>query len=736
MAIPATAGGTLDFAPVLPLEPSPFSLQIALSEAGDATDPFVTLSGDDEFARVLLAAVKGDAGTVVEFCALKIPRNVYRATVLHEAARWTNPTVEERWADEANRLAELSPASRFAPRWIRPEGSASDSRLPPLFFCRSGRRFFRPPCPHCEGLLETCRDDARLAQAGLPLWSASLERFLWCPKCGPGASGGDASSGDDEAPVFYAAEVAPELAGKPVASAADLAEQLGNALAGGPESDALRVAFGCSECAKAAEQYRDAIGSGSRPRAFWEDRWVPLAFYDAPFLVTELDPFDLDEFADLLSGRPVESLAKSGPPAAELAARLLAPEEAAPGSSARRPRWLFEADGSGYDAAEVFTLKLAAFRQIAQAVLDYSRALDRPHLDVQPRHVFFELAPAGDGLPVFWNFRARLHGISTAARVERIAGVADVVIPPRNPVVPYAPPEVLEFHLTLPRPAQLILTELEPEGRGGRGLRLHGRLSDPYGIFPAPRPQDWILLTLENEALGLPGVSVACRRDPRATPDNVEVSFISEPIEVGEAVASRLRKAAGVRIPGIRYKVYADFGAPSDLYSLGMVLLRLLVGNDKQDAGGIAAIVDRISKRLRGLDEDALARIPLPGGTTALFERDLDVLMALKKANVFWAEPERRSERPNAIPDALWKRAILLAVRLATRVPGFSMCADPADYDAAHPRAKIEAVLQEIDLIEQQLRSLLFERQAVNLEIQQVLSELSEEKALLSEGGR
>ena len=81
------------------------------------------------------------------------------------------------------------------------------------------------------------------------------------------------------------------------------------------------------------------------------------------------------------------------------------------------------------------------------------------------------------------------------------------------------------------------------------------------------------------------------------------MSFISEPVDVGEAVASRLRKAAGVRIPGIRYKVYADFGAPSDLYSLGMVLLRLLVGNDRQDAGGIASIVERISKRLRGLDE-------------------------------------------------------------------------------------------------------------------------------------
>jgi hypothetical protein len=729
-ALPSAVSG-LEFAPVLPLEPAPFSLQLALSGAADASDPFVTLSEDDEFARVLLAAVKGDAGTVVEHCAVKLPRNVYRGTLLHEASRWTNPAIEARWSDEATRLGRLAEASagRFAPRWIRPEGSSPESRLPPLFLCRSSRRFFRPPCPRCGGNLETCRDDARLAAAGLPLWSGSSERFLACARCGEADASSSVSS--DEGPRFYAAEISAELAGKPVASDGDLAEELGHALAGtGPEADAVRAAFACADCARAGEQFRDALASGSRPKPFWEDRWVPLAFYDGPFVVTELDPFDLDEFADLLGGRPVETLAKTGPAAAELAARRIAPDVSTTASGVRRPLWLFEADGSGYDAVEVFALKLAAFRQIVQAVLEYSRALDRPHLDVQPRHVFFELSSSGDGLPAFWNFRARLHGVSSAARVERIAGVADVVIPPRNPVVPYAPPEVLEFHLTLPRPAQLVLTDLEAE-RGGQRLRLHGRLSDPYGIFPEPGPQDWILLTLENEALGLPGVSVACRRDPRSAAEAVELTFISEPIEVSEAVASRLRKATGVRIPGIRYKVYADFGAPSDLYSLGLVLLRLLVGNDKQDAGQIAGIVERIGKRLRGLDEDALARIPQPGGTTALFERDLDVLMALKKANVFWAEPERRSERPNAIPDALWKRAILLAARLVTRVRGFSLCASPADYDSAHPRAKLEAVVQEIDLVEQQLRSLLFERQAVNLEVQQVLSELAREKDLV-----
>lgn len=680
----------------------------------------MTLSEDDEFARVLLGVLKGDAGTILDFCAIKLPRNVFRPSPVHETSPWNNLTVEERWSLEARRLSELEAASRFVPRMIRPEGpSPGADRLPPLFFCTVRRAFFSPPCPRCGGPLATCRDDERLAKAGLPLFSASLERFLECPTC----------AGEDPEIPFYASEVSPELAGKPVLPASDLMRDLGEALAAGPQGDAFRAAFPCPDCAEAGEKFRDALASGGRSKPFWEGRWVPLNFYDSPFLLTGLDPFDLDEFADLLGGRPAEALARPGAPAAGLAAALHFPLDPERGP---RARWLFEGDGSGLDAVEVFALKLAAFRQVAQSVLEYSRALNRPHLDLHPRHLLFDLARVGDGLPLFWNFQMRLHGISTAARIERVAGVADVVIPPRNPAVPYAPPEVLEFHLTPPRPAQLVLTDLEAETRTARkGMRLHGKLSDPYGIFPAPRAQDWVLLTIENEAVGLAGVSIACRQDPRTPPDPHELAFVSEPIAVSDSALQRLKKAQGVRIPGVRYKVYADFGAPSDLYSLGMILLRLLVGNDAQDARLIAQIVEKIAARLAAFGETTLGNLGTPSGASAIFEREPDILTALRKANVFYPEIERPPERPNAIPDVLWKRAILLAIRLATRVEGFSLCAHRADYDEAHPRAKIELLIQEVDLIEQQLRSMLFQRQAVNLEIQQMLSEVLEEKSLL-----
>jgi len=700
---------------LLPLSASPFSLQVVIS--GAQGDPFVSLSGEEDFARVYLAAVKGDRDSLLEFCALKLLRNAYPSPELHDASAQSNPAVAERFQLERERTRGLRRAARFFPRLLSPDTQEEKEAgwLPPLLFCRSEKRFFTPPCPRCAAPLQTCREDALLARARLPLYSSSLERFLFCASC----------AGEEGVSSFYAYQVPAEAPEDSVASATDLFRHLGEALA-----QKLLASFPCEECREAAGR---AESSG---RPFWEGRWAPLNFYDSPYLVTGLG-LDLDRFCDLLGNRPEEPAAgEERVAAATGSARLRHPlllEEPDEGG-----RFLFDAASSGLDAVEVLYLKLTAFRQIVRGVTEYYRLQGRPHLDLHPRHILFDLSRAGDGLPLFWGFQARIHGLSSAARAERLAGAADVVVPPRNPTVPYAPPEVLEFHLNPPRPAQLIFTELEDAGaRGGeKSWRFHGRLSDPYGIYPTPRDHDWVLITLDNEALNLSGVVLPSRRDPRVKSDLQELHFISEPVAMEEAAVQRLRKTAGVRVPGARYKIYADFNAPSDLYSLGMILLRMLVGNDGQDPRALSGVLEKVHKRLALAGETTLGSIMTGAGATVLLERDPEILMALKKSNIFYQEMDRRLERPNAIPDLLWKRAILLALRLVTRVPGFSLCADPADYDPSHPTAKLEAVADEVGLLAAEIKALLLDRQSRNLEIQHILAELSHEKGISQRGSR
>ena len=213
------------------------------------------------------------------------------------------------------------------------------------------------------------------------------------------------------------------------------------------------------------------------------------------------------------------------------------------------------------------------------------------------------------------------------------------------------------------------------------------------------------------------------------TPGNAlrsdNAAFASDLLELEEAPLRRLRLALGTKIPGARYRIYPDFGTPSDLHTLGIVLLRLLLRNDGQDLAAILKSADRLGREITGLPPGDARR----GCTLAsILKRATDAAPVFSKTQIFWGRDDRRAERPNAVPDALWDRAIVLALRLVTRVAGFSIAAGPADFDPLFREEKLERIVQEVVSILAELQALLFERQALHLEIQQILAEIQEDE--------
>jgi hypothetical protein len=61
-------------------------------------------------------------------------------------------------------------------------------------------------------------------------------------------------------------------------------------------------------------------------------------------------------------------------------------------------------------------------------------------------------------------------------------------------------------------------------------------------------------------------------------------------------------------------------------------------------------------------------------------------------------------------------------------VTGFSVAAGPADFDPLFREEKLERILPETVEILAELQALLFERQPLHLEIQQVLAEVLEDE--------
>ena len=678
---------------------APFGLHVVLDETGGARGPWARLSDVDDLSRVHLAAIKGDGDTILELCALKLIPDASPEGDGASPSPATNRELEDRWAGEAARLGALRAVSPHFPRMLRVEAGDGESspRLPPLLYSAAGRALFVPPCPRCRGPLSLCRDEAWLAGAGLPSYASTRERFLWCGTCARGP----------EPPPVYTASTAG--AGKPgVASAADLYGELVRAIQGTwSEGDASALVGAAT--VKAVRSLRP--GDDAAREAF-----TPLTFYGSPYLLTVAAPLDLDALADALGGRPLEEL---GAPAS-------------PGGGAVPPRWawlartpepsrrtLFPAESSGLDAAEVFFLKLTAFRQILEGLIDFTRATGRPHLDLHPRHILFDLSGAGDELPLFWTFQVRLHGLAAASQTLLAPGSPSVVLPGPGLSVPYAAPEIQEFRLAGFRPAEVVLSELGEEGSASRRFRLKGRLLDAYGLYPAPQARDAIFLSLPDPALGFgfTGLSV------RAVPGSIradEALFASDLLELDEGGLKRLRLALGTKLPGARYRVFPDFGTPTDLHALGVALLRLLLRNDGQDLGDVLHAVERLSREIAGGLGDTRRDVGLP----ALLKRVPEVAPVFSKTQLLWAADDRRTDRPNAVPDRLWERAVLLALRLVTRTAGFSVAAGPADFDPLFRDEKLERILPEVASILAELQALLLERQSVHIEIQQVLAEV------------
>ena len=238
----------------------------------------------------------------------------------------------------------------------------------------------------------------------------------------------------------------------------------------------------------------------------------------------------------------------------------------------------------------MLALKLAAFLQTVAAVRRHYLLLGRPHLDLQPGHLVVEPGPESGFLPGLWSFRMKLLGASRAPSAA-LGPDLRVALPPRDPRTPFASPAVRAARLASPATGELLIERVSAE-KGGR-WRVEGTLLDPHGFFPPPTPRDWILLAWPRDPFG-PGRTATARLDPRSSPESVEMAITTEPLELDAALAQRLGRAGGFRVPGVRYKIYPALSAPDDLYSLGVLLLRILLVNDGQTLSALEPLIEAV----------------------------------------------------------------------------------------------------------------------------------------------
>ncbi len=252
----------------------------------------------------------------------------------------------------------------------------------PLFFCRHQRRFFHPPCPRCGKALLLCRDDRLLAESGLPYYSRSLNRYLYCPDCRPSAG------------AFWYAKRRYGEDQQVVQEAADLIRDFGKL----PEGVDPSLQVPCPGCPHHQECY------GASGQAVNHIRIV--SFYPFYLLVTEDHDCHGGDFSARLAGASAEQLvaeknARGQGAGSGQASRVI--------DGRRFDDFLYPADDQ-CRFLELLYLKVRLLDAVAQDIVNGRLAETFPGYFLTPADIGISFV-AGSTLPNYWAFRLTYPGV-------------------------------------------------------------------------------------------------------------------------------------------------------------------------------------------------------------------------------------------------------------------------------------------------------------------------------------
>jgi len=336
---------------------------------------FPVISNNDPIAKIIKAEFATDAGSLIKSVFLLVQKDEY---CFHSEALWpvTNHDIDLCWQRAYRIKSGVKDLQDRSVIVIKEQIGEGNILLPfqPLFFCTKTSHFFHPPCPACGLPLEQCLDDNLLIKNGLPAYSSSLSRYLFCRVCAK----------EIPEPTFYVRSIRnpdPET----LQDMSDMITGYFRLVRSNKISD-----IPCPEC-----ELLDECFEGTE---LARKRIIPFSFY--PFYMMAFDAPTLNsiDFLLLLSGGSREELTEILQQRQEMGRKRLI--NALP--SINEP-FLFDKDFRIF--YEVLYLKLSFLGEIAKYLFSKLQGFKYPDLSLSLDRVWVALSYENSMLPAYWNFK-------------------------------------------------------------------------------------------------------------------------------------------------------------------------------------------------------------------------------------------------------------------------------------------------------------------------------------------
>jgi hypothetical protein len=371
--------------PYLKTNGTKFHIKVSVVDQDDSIHqkslfPFLVVSESGQFARIIEARIKTDAGTNIEPVFLLIQKDEHP---LSRDALWPldNRTIDRYWQNTFTFHSHKK--SGFSPLILKDQIDKNGALLPfqAVLYCKFKQTYFSPLCPDCGTVLQQCYNDSMLQECGLRPYSTSLKRYLFCPSC----------TGLKEKPDFYVSSLADDDPAF-LKDRFELIKEFGQLY--GNKNFVGRLP--CVNCIRHQECYG--------PDGLAVSRIVSLSFYPFYMLMVKGDSVNGLDFLSLMSGASFKEL-EDRLKEKQQPGRLNCLKVLKQKPSIHTP-FFFQNEDRYF--LEVLYLKLSFLGELAEAIFSGLDTLQYPEFGLSMDRIWVKLSDQNRLLPCFWNFKLEL----------------------------------------------------------------------------------------------------------------------------------------------------------------------------------------------------------------------------------------------------------------------------------------------------------------------------------------